>query len=162
MLGKLRSELGARLGSVLDCPVGTGRFLRLYRDLGIRYVTGVDASEEMLALARRKRWSRGVKLEQRDAAKLELHASHDVAVCVRFLDLIDERAMQTVTEGLCRAARHGVILTVRLGPTYVPKVNTATHDERKFRALIRRLGWTVAEEVPIFDAGWRVMLLRRR
>jgi len=43
----------------------------------------------------------------------------------------------------------------------VPKSNTATHDERKFRSLARRLGWMIAEEVEIFDAGWRVARLER-
>ena len=41
-------------GSVLDVPVGTGRFLKLYANLKMK-CTGIDISEEMLTLARQKR-----------------------------------------------------------------------------------------------------------
>jgi 2-polyprenyl-3-methyl-5-hydroxy-6-metoxy-1,4-benzoquinol methylase len=38
-------------GTVLDVPVGTGRYLPLWHRLGLA-CAGIDASEEMLALAR--------------------------------------------------------------------------------------------------------------
>lgn len=148
--------------SVLDCPVGTGRFLPLYRKLGCD-VRGVDASEEMLALARRK--SRGyVSLEIGDASDLDsgYEAAYDVVVCVRFFDLIDEDAMLKVMRELCRVARRAVILTIRLGPEYVPKANTATHSRPKFLALVRRLGFVVTEEASFREAGWTMMTIARR
>lgn len=150
---------GAKPGSVIDCPVGTGRFLRLYGELRLS-VTGVDASEEMLAQARRIE-SRG-DLRIGDATDLSEFHQHDHAVCVRFLDLLDEETMRRVVGQLAVVARRSIILTVRLGEEYVPKSNTATHDEKKFLALWRRLDWRVSEEERIFDAGWRVMRLVRR
>lgn len=148
-------------GSVLDVPVGTGRFLPLYeRMLSGMEAVGVDISEEMLALARRKS---DFPLEVGDATKLRFtDATFDVVVCVRFLDLIDEAAMCKVVTELCRVARERIILTIRLGEKYIPKSNTATHDEKKFLALIRRLGWIIAGDVPVFRAGWHVFKLERR
>jgi ubiquinone/menaquinone biosynthesis C-methylase UbiE len=159
--------------SVLDCPVGTGRFLPLYAKLGIRLVIGVDASEEMLALAQRKLSRRArncgyLKLVRGDASDLSRSVgmrdpySVDVTVCVRFLDLIDEQAMRRVMHELMRVTRRSVILTIRLGENYVSKVNTATHDQRAFLRLVGRAGWQVEEMVPIFKQGWQVIRLGRK
>lgn len=151
--------------SVLDVPVGTGRFLHVYRILKVVTVTGVDSSEVMLGLAQRKLKNKkpppAIVLKQGDARQLETLKDADVVVCVRFLDLIDEKAMRAVMKSITQRAP-AVILTIRLGAKYVPKSNTAEHDEKKFRALVRDLGFAVAEEHPIFSAGWRVMLIKRR
>jgi len=150
---------GAR-GSVLDVPVGTGRFLPLYDELKL-IASGIDSSEEMLALASKKKSK--ARLSVGDASKLTCKDKFfDHAVCVRFLDLIDEDAMVKVTKELFRVTRKQIVLTIRLGEKYVPKSNTAEHDEKKFRALIKRSGWMVAQDVPIFNAGWHVMKLMPR
>lgn len=164
--------------SVLDVPVGTGRFFSLYRKLGVERVAGVDSSDEMLALAAKKlkgetvlRQASGAQvytlggkmewlLEQRDARDLSEFKKFDAAVCVRFLDLIDEKAMRAVVRELCRLC-DAVIFTIRFGEKYVPKANTAEHDEKKFWRLVRELGFARAEEYPIFKAGWRVCMIRR-
>ena len=154
------------IDSVLDCPVGTGRFVGFYRTYGVRLVTGIDTSEEMLALARKKtrRSDHNIDLVQGDAMATGLSdRGYDVAVCVRFLDLIDEDAMRAVVKELCRVARRAVILTIRFSAgAYRPKVNTAEHDRRKFNALVTRLKWRVSESVPFRDAGWEIVRLERR
>lgn len=154
-----------RPSGVLDCPVGTGRFLPLYGNGTIRSidcVLGIDASEEMLALAKRKGpWTMLRKGDASDLVGIEDKA-WDVAVCVRFLDLIDEDAMRRVVRELCRVARRAVVLTIRLGPTYVPKSNTATHHEKKFFELVRRLNFEVTDLVKFRNAGWTLMTIRRR
>lgn len=163
MLTKLKP-----VASVMDVPVGTGRFLPLYAELNIGAVCGVDASEEMLALARKKiprsmRQHATVELMVGDATKLDgSDATWDTVVCVRFLDLIDEDAMRAVLTELCRVARRAVVLTIRLGENYVPKVNTATHDRNAFKRLVKKLGWKVEEAYEIFDAGWVVIRLGRK
>ncbi len=154
--------------SVLDCPVGTGRFIDVYADMNVPMLQGIDISEEMVALASKKvprimRQHADVDLRVGDASKLDLpDASHDVAVCVRFLDLIDEEAMLAVLTEMCRVSKSAILLTIRLGKRYVPKSNTAEHDEKKFWALVRRLGWECGEKVPFRDAGWWIIRLQRR
>jgi ubiquinone/menaquinone biosynthesis C-methylase UbiE len=146
-------------GSVLDVPVGTGRFLKLYQDLKLE-CTGIDTSDEMLALARKKRLPG--KLLKGNATAIDFpNKSFDHVVCVRFLDLIDEPAMLQVVKELCRVAKQTVIFTIRLGEKYILKVNTATHNARKFRNYVKKQGWLIAEEQPIFKQGWLVIRLRR-
>lgn len=153
--------LAGSVGSLLDCPVGTGRFLGLYRKLGLTNVTGIDSSETMLALARKKRLA--VVLEKGDATSIGVDdQTYDVVVCVRFLDLIEETAMRAAVTELTRVCGGFIVLTIRLGDKYVPKSNTATHDRKKFRRLMTARGFVLVEEVPVFKAGWVVMKWRRR
>jgi len=157
----VRGMLEGARGSVLDVPVGTGRFLAMYNELGLHPVVGIDSSDEMLKLAARKGFP--YELENGDARKLRFaDRSFDNVVCVRFLDLIDEPAMTAVVTELLRVASSRVIATVRFGPAYILKSNTATHDEVKFKALISQLGWQITEAVLIFDAGWHVLKMEKR
>jgi ubiquinone/menaquinone biosynthesis C-methylase UbiE len=149
--------LHLKKGKLLDVPVGTGRFLEHCYGQGFSIV-GIDSSLEMLTLAEAK----GVpcKLEAGDATALKYKdKTFDHTICIRFLDLIDEEAMQKVVKELCRVTKHTVIATIRFGETYVAKSNTATHDKKKFRSLVKRRGWTIAEEYPIFKQGWNVIRL---
>jgi ubiquinone/menaquinone biosynthesis C-methylase UbiE len=153
-----------KLGKVLDVPVGTGRFLKLYDTLGATLVDGIDISDDMLRLAAKKlRPLRvPVALIKGDARKIHKpNRYYETTVCIRFLDLIDEKAMRTVMTELCRVTKTQIILTIRFGEKYVPKSNTAEHDERKFRALIHRAGWQIVHAAPIRDAGWHVLSLER-
>jgi ubiquinone/menaquinone biosynthesis C-methylase UbiE len=148
-------------GSVLDVPVGTGRFLGLYRSLGLA-VTGVDISEHMLAEARRRvRGGDKTTLSVGDATSLE-HASksHDSVVCVRLLNLMSEENMTRALLECCRVARSRVVLTIRLGPEYVLGATTAVHDEKRFARAVASADWRVAEKVPVLR--WRVICLRRK
>jgi hypothetical protein len=116
----------------------------------------------MLALAKFK--IKNVKkprylLDVGDARELLYH-EHDVVVCVRFLDLIDEKAMRAVMRSITQKAPV-VIFTIRFGKKYTPKSNTAEHDEKKFRALVRELGFVFVEAHPVFAAGWHVCMIRR-
>jgi ubiquinone/menaquinone biosynthesis C-methylase UbiE len=149
--------------SVLDCPVGTGRFLAAYRATGVRAVRGIDASDEMIALAKKKGAGPRVVLEVGDATATGMQdATFDCVVCVRFLDLIDEEAMRRVLTEMCRVARRAVLLTIRLGDKYVPKANTAEHDRKKFHALVRKLGWQIDFCEQFRDAGWEIIRLGRK
>jgi 2-polyprenyl-3-methyl-5-hydroxy-6-metoxy-1,4-benzoquinol methylase len=107
----LAQFLGAVSGqSVLDVGTGTGRAAFLMAASGAR-VTGVDASEEMLAIAReRARAERGqVEFLSGDAHALSFpDRSFDVAVSLRVL-MHTPRWQQCVDE-LCRVSRHLVIL----------------------------------------------------
>jgi ubiquinone/menaquinone biosynthesis C-methylase UbiE len=159
--------IGLKPSDVLDCPVGTGRFMLLYADIGAKHVHGIDSSAEMIALARKKvpramKNYADVELEVGDATSIPSSDEvYDVSVCVRFLDLIDEEAMQKVVTELCRVTRRVIICTIRFGNKYVPKANTAEHDRAKFFRLIKKLGWKLEESVPFRDAGWEILQLRR-
>lgn len=159
-------EVGApgkrgKQSKLLDMPVGTGRFLEAYRRLGYR-PTGVDSSEEMLEQAQRKGpWGGGLLVG--DARHLEfLDKTFDVSVCVRFLNLIEEEALREVMRELDRVTRRMIVLTIRLGEEYHSGSSMATHDDKRFRALVRRLGWQFGAEVPWRAQGWLITRLDRR
>lgn len=151
---------------VLDLPCGTGRFVEIYKKLpSVRTVVFADISDEMYRQAERKgRKFNGFSFMRLDATDISMSPAHvDTVVCCRFLDLIDEATLAKVMGEFQRVVSRGgsIICTIRLGDKYVPKVNTATHDRRKWNALLKRLGWKIEESVPIFNAGWVVLRLGR-
>lgn len=157
MLTKLKPR------TVLDVPCGTGRFVEVYDALRVKRVTAVDVSDSMIRLAQRKYTKHvDVKFVCKDVRKLKVEKKVDVSVCVRFLDLIDDVAMRQVVTKLCKVTKTAIICTIRLGPKYIAKSNTATHAEKKFRALLRKNGWKIAKDVPVFTAGWHIFLLKPR
>lgn len=149
--------------SVLDVPCGTGRFIPVYDALKVKTVYAIDVSDSMIALAKEKmeevKHSR-VTFIRRDVRKLKPKYEAEVSVCVRFLDLIDEKAMYQVLEKLMERSTVGIICTIRLGPEYIPKSNTATHNEAKFRKFLAKKEWKIAKSHLVFTAGWFIFLLK--
>ena len=145
--------------TVLDVPVGTGRFLPLYAKHKLKG-WGLDTSEEMLAQARKKSGAKNLKLSVGNVLTDDLPKAH-IAISVRFLDLIDEPAMLIAMDKLMAATNKYILLTIRFGDQYVLKSNTATHNRRKFMKRIAMHGWRVAEDVPIFSKGWCVLKLAK-
>lgn len=96
--------------TILDVGTGTGRAaIALARRGAI--VTGVDASAEMLAVARRRGLDAGatVTFVEGDAHRLNVaDRSFDAVVCLRVL-MHTPDWRQSLAE-LCRAARHRVVL----------------------------------------------------
>jgi ubiquinone/menaquinone biosynthesis C-methylase UbiE len=162
----VKEMLGARpRGYLLDMPVGTGRFLELYRQHAKLRVRGVDSSVDMLHHADKKSsgwsWStHNLMLTQGDAVKLDCkNSSFDFVVCVRLLHLVTEPVMRKIVRELVRVSRGRIILTVQLGTAYRLTKDVATHDEVKFRALLKSLGLKTVRDVTITTAGWHVMSL---
>jgi SAM-dependent methyltransferase len=96
--------------SLLDVGAGTGRIAVPMARLGAR-VTAADASQAMLAEARRKAEEAGVRLEFDICDAMELpypDQSFDVVVCLRvIMHVLDWR--RALTE-VCRCARETVVL----------------------------------------------------
>lgn len=89
---------------VLDCPVGTGRFIPLYDELGL-LCFGVDISPDMLASAKRKCAGIGRPIRLEAGSLFDLKHQADVAVCVRFLgDWLDPDRLHDALAALRRCA----------------------------------------------------------
>lgn len=149
--------------TVLDVPCGTGRFLPVYEKLKVKSVIAMDISDSMIALAKEKLSkvkSTRVDFIRRDVRRLKPKYEADVSVCVRFLDLIDEKAMYEVLAKLMERSKVAIICTIRLGPEYVPKTNTATHNERKFKKFLEKNEWKIAKSHAVFTQGWFIFLLK--
>lgn len=153
-------------GRLLDCPVGTGRFLPLYNKMSINGV-GIDSSEEMLALARKK-----LGRKQRDHFHLMRGSAAAIpddigvfttCVAVRFFNLLEPEALRRCFAEMSRVTSTHMICTVRLGPEYYSNSAMATHDERAWWRMVKKHGWElVRDETEPFVKGWHLMLLRRK
>jgi ubiquinone/menaquinone biosynthesis C-methylase UbiE len=162
-VGAWIAELKPR--TVLDVPVGTGRFFEDYAKASCT-VLGIDISEAMLDLAKKKlrgAKAKHIQLEQGSATNLEVKdKSADMVICVRFLDLIDQDGMRATVKEICRVAKKNIVCTIRFGEKYLPKSNTSEHAKRPFLALIRQLGWDVEETVLFRGGNWHILLLGRK
>jgi len=91
--------------SLLDIPVGTGRFIPEYEAQRLE-VLGVDISESMLSEARSRVTGSSVRLELGDARSLSCaDGSFDVVVCWRLLHLIPPESIAPVIRELGRVMR---------------------------------------------------------
>lgn len=96
--------------TLIDVGTGTGRGAFLLADAGAR-VTGIDASEQMLAIARERATETGAQVDFQvgDAHNIEFGDRHfDLAVSLRVL-MHTPKWKQCIGE-LCRVASHGVVL----------------------------------------------------
>ncbi len=74
--------------SVVDAPVGTGRFLGLYNENNrISSVAGLDYSEDMLLEAQKIKCEKA-SLVKYDLINTPIATEYDILVMVRFLNLI--------------------------------------------------------------------------
>lgn len=101
---------------IADCPVGTGRFMDIYRRHGLQ-VLGIDISQDMLNEASKKVQAAGlegrVELMQADASALALDQPVAKAlVCFRLLHLISDKNLNDVVEGLVAIPSHYIFLQV--------------------------------------------------
>lgn len=142
---------------VLDCPVGTGRFLPLYA-LKQFTVTGIDINEDMLAVAREKGPIEGVELRRGSIFDLDMPAdSFDLALAIRIVNLIKPADMQKALKELQRVTSSEIILNVRTGDVRPGHF----HDPQKIEDIEAALfpGWRIAENVEIHEPDFRMLRL---
>lgn len=100
---------------ILDCPIGTGRFLELYAPREYQ-VLGIDISEDMLARARERASALGIPiaLEIGDIRRLPLQdGAVDLVVCIRLLNWVSRDELGPVVAELARASRQHVVVGIR-------------------------------------------------
>jgi ubiquinone/menaquinone biosynthesis C-methylase UbiE len=166
-----------RRSTLLDSPVGTGRFVPLYREFNFK-VVGVDISDDMLAEARAKIAEYGADMIalQGDALDLQLpDGAFQAGVCMRFFNWLAWPEVEQVFGELSRVVRSHLILgirhrvplfelgmsprglarcagqwTVRLFPSLRGRL--VVHEKQAVHGLFARHGWSVPG-VYITDEG---------
>lgn len=117
-------------GPVLDVPVGTGRYVDIYKNKGLKYV-GIDISEDMLKQATKK----DPDGDYRKGTIFELpfeDKSFGSVVCSRLMYFFEPDEMHKAMQELCRVARN-VLVSIRLGKEGIPiNLSSYTHDKIKF------------------------------
>lgn len=150
--------------TILDVGTGTGRAALLFASGGAR-VTAIDASEEMLAVARKRaaEQSAAVTFMVGDAHALDVRdRAFDVVVSLRVL--MHTPRWRTCVAELCRAADRLVILDY-------PSRRGAAALQAVFRRVLNRFGarteaYRVFSDSEIADAlsscGFRVRSIHRQ
>ena len=100
--------------SILDIPVGTGRFFPIYNELPVGHVMGVDASEDMLKHAEKKLGktsTNDVELRVGDVMDPATYdVEPDVIVCVRLLNWLDDGDMKKALNNLLNSGAENIIV----------------------------------------------------
>jgi ubiquinone/menaquinone biosynthesis C-methylase UbiE len=144
-------------GRVLDIPVGTGRFLSLYRGVGLA-VIGMDANRDMLAQARKK--DRRSDLRLGDIFAIDLpDKAVETAVCVRLLNLMGEAEMQMALRELQRVASKRIVLSMRTGVVAKHKPGARGQTQRHAAFLDALDGWRVDTSRRILKNNYRIYRL---
>jgi SAM-dependent methyltransferase len=140
---QMAGDVGRR--PVLDVGTGTGRAALLLAKAGAE-VTGVDASEQMLAIARERARGAGrsIRFIQRDAHALEFaDRSFDVAISLRVL--MHSPQWRVAVAELCRVSSRRVIFDY-------PSARSAALFQSTFRRLAARVG-VHTEPYRVFTDG---------
>lgn len=149
MLGALSSG-----NTVLDIPVGTGRFLEFYKEKGLR-ATGVDISKDMLSVAEEKALKLGlnINLRQGDISTIDADTNNfDAVISFRFLNWIDTPTLRMVVAELNRVAKTKIILGIRY---LVPLSEIEVTTPRGFFRFVRQSGLRARRSIFGYMRGGR-------
>ena len=122
--------------SVLDVPVGTGRFLPFYKERGFD-VHGIDVSTDMLAEANvhARELDLPARLEKGDIRALPFADNQfDLVLCVRFLNWVGEEGAEQTLKEVARVSRDKVLVGVRY---LAPMEELGVKPSDLFRRLMR-------------------------
>lgn len=138
--------------TVLDCPVGTGRFLPLYEERGL-FCFGIDVSPEMIRSIKLE-YGQPVRLEVGDLFELDYQVH--VAVCVRFLgDHLDPGKLREALAALRRCAPT-IICGLRYGGRKEP--GKWAHSRESFEEAVKP--YRVERRIALDDRDYWMHLCR--
>lgn len=131
-------------GPVLDVPIGTGRYLGIYKDKGL-WPYGLDIEPDMIAEALKKK----PDLDYQIGSILSIpwpDKHFATVVCTRLLNWLEPSDMQAAVREMLRVSSE-VVASIRLGQTV--RKQTVTHT---WRDLLSSLdGAWVAEQRQLRD-----------
>jgi ubiquinone/menaquinone biosynthesis C-methylase UbiE len=140
---------------VLDAPVGTGRFLKLYDELGLQW-SGVDLCSEMIKEARKKHetWK---DLSLGDCRTLDgwTNRSFDAVVCIRLFNLLIEADCAMALRNFARVLRPGGIALVSITTLPEPPPDKPRTIQREGAMLeaFAAAGFAIKRRVEVETAG---------
>lgn len=164
-------DIAAEVASVLDAPVGTGRFLESYLNTpSVAAIHGFDLSADMLRLARSRTPDQRVQLYRHDVVRHPLPLMADLVVSFRFLNLLAPAEARLALTHLLAASRKYAVISCRLvGPHHRGEIYIENkihlHADSDWQASIGRLGFVVADQRTFADerpGQYHSVLLRRR
>lgn len=167
---KILKKYSNEIKSILDAPVGTGRFLNTYENYdNINIIYGIDFSKDMLKHAEKKSQSSRIHFIHADILNNDIQVEADMVVCYRFLNLLNWADASKVIINLLRSANKFALLSIRLvdnayiDETYIED-KIYLHRDSDFRSLIYMHGFKIKEKNRFDDlrAGtYQVVLCKR-
>ena len=115
------SGIASRLApeaTILDCPVGTGRFFEIYAEYSL-HVIAADISGDMLSLAAEKARGLGLEVNLVEASMFELPLSEgwaDLTVCGRLAAWLPKQDLVRALTELRRVTSGRVLITAHHRP----------------------------------------------
>lgn len=130
--------------TLLDIPVGTGRFIEMYKEFGLK-PEGRDVSREMLAQSAKKieQFALEMPLGFSDVTRIEAEdGSFDCTLCIRLLNWLPFERFQRAMGELSRVSRKTIIMGVRNYTTLsdLKPLSSADNFIRTLRQVKRRIG----------------------
>ncbi len=145
--------------TVLDIPVGTGRFFKLYKERGL-IITGVDSSNDMLLQAKMKKVKATLLLG--DIRNLDnIVGKFDVSVCIRLSNWLEPHDVAKALKELARVS-HTIIFGIRTNCGSEPERNSGhlwVHSHPIFVKALRESSLSIYDERVIDTGGYKVYRL---
>lgn len=133
--------------TVLDIPVGTGRFMPHYAGRGLAPI-GMDVSRDMMGEAAKKGFT-----DLRRGSILEIPLADnavEASVCIRLMNWLTMPEVRVALGELTRVTRSRIIVGVRLKTDPAKqRGNRIVHDRDDFEDTADVLGWKIEGETPI-------------
>lgn len=147
--------------SVLDIPVGTGRYAPLYHTYGLNAV-GMDVSADMLDYSKTKIAEIGSSMQVRFGNALAIEAgdrSFNAVVCTRLVNWFLPEEMKRAIFEISRVAKDRVILSIELGARLSEKGNKP-HEPAVYAAAVKAAKMVEKKRVEILPGYWMILLER--
>jgi len=150
--------------NVLDCPCGTGRFIKFYSSQ--RYnVNCVDISEDMLEKAELKRKEHkalNVVLEKGSILNLWRYTNNyfHTALAIRIVNLLEPEDMQIALRELQRVSSNYVLFNIRIGE----KGESKWRHPQSIRTVIDAVdsNWFVRDNIRLHEDDFRLLVLENK
>ena len=147
---------------ILDIPIGTGRFLPIYKKNGIRAV-GLDISMDMIRQAQKKMERTGnIPVIIGDARHIPMASkSVDYIICIRLLNWVTTPMAKDIIRELHRVARNGIVVGFRSQRNIcitefirllIADLIPTPHHLRRWKRLLRTFRKKAVGKI-IFEAG---------
>lgn len=144
--------------SIVDAPVGTGRFFHLYEQFP--NIIGMDYSQDMLnEAAKESNTFKNINIDLQQINLIEEEVNeYDILVCFRLINLLPIDDALKVLENLLVNNTTGGMISIRdVEPSYdgeaILKNKIHMHDKEKLQTCIDELGFDITKEHVFADNG---------
>ena len=157
--------------TLLDIPIGTGRFISLYKENNIS-TTGVDISWDMIRESEKKNNDLPYKIKILKGSIFSLDFlknSFECSVCMRFLNWIDEEKLFIALKSLYDKSEKYIIISLRTTDTSSKSLkldnNFIIHSYHVFSIFIEKIGLNIVEKRYInkrYGGEFNIYLLEKK